>query len=643
MVSMFDTHVNLLSGTVQVAPDPSTTGTSLTLMPGDGARFQADIPVTLCPPNTQATFDNSEIAYVTDVDGNSLTLMRAQEGTNAMQVASGWQVIAGITAKSLTDIEQALDTKVNTVEGKGLSTEDYTTAEKTKLASVAAGATQNATDAALRDRTTHTGTQAISTVTGLQTALDNKQESGDYATNSALTSGLGGKADASHTHVIADTTGLQTALDSKVDSSEVGVNNGVASLDSGGKVPVGQLPSSIMEYKGVWDASTNTPSFIDGEGNTGDVYRVTTAGTQDLGSGALSFSVGDYLIYNGTVWEKSDTTDSVASVAGKTGIVSLDKTDVGLSNVNNTSDADKPISTATQAALDAKANASDTVNLTGNQTVAGVKTFSSSPVVPTATTNTQAVNKAQMDTALSAKQDADATLTALAAHNTNGILTQTAADTFTGRTITGTTNQVNVTNGDGVSGNPTLSLPQNIHTGASPTFAGQTLTGDSAQTSSATAQWSFRGAKQYFTASSFGNNAGVQYGIQATATDATNANFSIDKLNYQGYFVSNLFSVSSSGNVTYYGNQIPVSDSTYTNGTPTNYWSNTYTDRLYLNSTAYLDGGTAGQLKVTGLFMPVQAPTDSAPAYVKGAMYFDTTLNKLRIGGATGWETITSA
>ena len=69
----------------------------------------------------------------------------------------------------------ALDTKVDKVAGKGLSTEDYSTAEKTKLASVAANATANETDAALRDRTTHTGSQAISTVTGLQTALDDKQ------------------------------------------------------------------------------------------------------------------------------------------------------------------------------------------------------------------------------------------------------------------------------------------------------------------------------------------------------------------------------------------------------------------------------------------------------------------------------------
>ena len=41
-------------------------------------------------------------------------------------------------------------------------------------------------------------------------------------------------------------------------------------------------------------------------------------------------------------------------------------------------------------------------------------------------------------------------------------------------------------------------------------------------------------------------------------------------------------------------------------------------------------------------FFPQQAVTGSAPAYVKGGMYFDTTLNKLRIGGATAWETVTS-
>ena len=50
----------------------------------------------------------------------------------------------------------------------------------------------------------------------------------------------------------------------------------------------------------------------------------------------------------------------------------------------------------------------------------------------------------------------------------------------------------------------------------------------------------------------------------------------------------------------------------------------------------------AASLNVSGLIYPQQAATASAPAYQKGAIYFDTTLNKLRVGGATAWETITS-
>lgn len=44
-----------------------------------------------------------------------------------------------------------------------------------------------------------------------------------------------------------------------------------------------------------------------------------------------------------------------------------------------------------------------------------------------------------------------------------------------------------------------------------------------------------------------------------------------------------------------------------------------------------------------GVVMPVQAATESQPAYVKGGIYFDTTLNKLMVGGETGWEIVTSA
>ena len=57
------------------------------------------------------------------------------------------------------------------------------------------------------------------------------------------------------------------------------------------------------------------------------------------------------------------------------------------------------------------------------------------------------------------------------------------------------------------------------------------------------------------------------------------------------------------------------------------------------NPRAYFNGSIA---IFNGTISPVQATTAGAPAYVLGAMYFDTTLNKLRIGGAAGWETVTS-
>ena len=145
----------------------------------------------------------------------------------------------------------------------------------------------------------------------------------------------------------SSTTGALTSTDwstfngkqaagSYVLTSQIGAASGVASLDSGSKVPVSQLPNSIMQFLGVWNATTNSPSLADGTGTSGSVYRVNTAGTQDLGSGAQTFVVGDWVMYSGSVWQLAHAgADVVVSVNGYAGVVSLAKSDISLGNVDN--------------------------------------------------------------------------------------------------------------------------------------------------------------------------------------------------------------------------------------------------------------------------------------------------------------------
>lgn len=89
------------------------------------------------------------------------------------------------------------------------------------------------------------------------------------------------------------------------------------------------LPDPIV-YRGVWDADTNSPALADGAGTAGDLYRVTVAGTQDLGSGPIDFEVGDSVVYDGSIWQKWDMTDAVSSVNGQVGAVVLEADDIDL-------------------------------------------------------------------------------------------------------------------------------------------------------------------------------------------------------------------------------------------------------------------------------------------------------------------------
>ena len=82
-----------------------------------------------------------------------------------------------------------------------------------------------------------------------------------------------------------------------------------------------------VNYKGTWNASTNSPALSSGTGNKGDYYVVSTAGNTDL-DGITDWSIGDWAIFNGTVWQKVDNTDAVSSVNGQVGTVVLDAADV---------------------------------------------------------------------------------------------------------------------------------------------------------------------------------------------------------------------------------------------------------------------------------------------------------------------------
>ena len=89
----------------------------------------------------------------------------------------------------------------------------------------------------------------------------------------------------------------------------IGKANGVATLDENGRIPYSQLPESAMEFKGTWDASNNTPTLIDGTGDTGDFYIVSVAGTQNLGSREIKFLENDRVIYSEGVWSKLSAGD----------------------------------------------------------------------------------------------------------------------------------------------------------------------------------------------------------------------------------------------------------------------------------------------------------------------------------------------
>lgn len=129
------------------------------------------------------------------------------------------------------------------------------------------------------------------------------------------------------TKEISEINGLTSALSAKVSTSSIGAASGVAPLGVDGKVPAGNLPSS-GSYLGTWDATTNTPTITSGVGSNGEFYIVAVAGTVSI-NGTGTWSAGDQIRFNGTIWQRIPNTSAISSVNGYTGTVVLNNTDVG--------------------------------------------------------------------------------------------------------------------------------------------------------------------------------------------------------------------------------------------------------------------------------------------------------------------------
>jgi hypothetical protein len=199
--------------------------------------------------------------------------------------------------------------------------------------SVAAIGAVGTSDARLSDARTPTAHgHVIADTTGLQTGLDGKVGTTDPRLSDA-------RAPTAHGHPQSDVTGLGTSLAAKADLV-------------GGLVPTAQIPAVATGQTVTVVSQAAMLALTSGQVQPGDVaIRSDQAGRRWLLAAADPSVLGS--------WIALEVPDAVSSVNSQQGAVILGKGDVGLGSVDNTADSSKPVSTAQQVALDAKAATTD--------------------------------------------------------------------------------------------------------------------------------------------------------------------------------------------------------------------------------------------------------------------------------------------
>lgn len=233
-----------------------------------------------------------------------------------------------------------------------------------------------------------------STLSGYQSEIDNIKES----KQDKLISGTNIKTINNESILGAGNISLLTLEEAKknfIPLTSIGAPNGVASLNESGIIPSDQLPSyvdDVVEVYATYDKDaagnlTNIKLYNDSEhsniistGESGKIYINVTEDEPSYnfrwsGTEFLYITTGGVIIgeITGTAYDGKkgkDTTDKLNThVLDYDNPHKVTKAQVGLENVDNTSDADKPISTATQNALDKKVDNTQELTSQGGLTL----------------------------------------------------------------------------------------------------------------------------------------------------------------------------------------------------------------------------------------------------------------------------------
>lgn len=344
-VSVVETST--VSGTV--ANSHTTPALSLTakhqksiVADSDGLELDGDV---IAPGNNKVYGTNSSgtkgwksdpAGGVTSVNGHSgaVTLGPSDVGADSAGAASTAQT----NAETYADTQiAAIDFPVDSVNGQT----DTVVLDSTDVGAFPLAALFNNEDLATIESGIPAGisraglaadpafTAAFDALGAAATAQTNAETYADDKVEDAINDGTTTKAPSEN--AVFDALALKQSLSGK------GAANGYAPLDASSKIPSAYLPSSAMEFKGTYNATTNSPSLANGTGDAGDYYIVNVAGTHDFGAGPLTLSVGDALVYDGSAYDRVGRTDLVSSVFGRTGVIAAVLGDYAASLVTNDS------------------------------------------------------------------------------------------------------------------------------------------------------------------------------------------------------------------------------------------------------------------------------------------------------------------